>query len=276
MKTSYPESLAFVLQFEGGYSNHPKDPGGPTNYGITIADARKYWKHSASATDVKNMPLSVAKDIYFQRYWTPVCGDLLPAGLDICTFDSAVNSGVGRANLWLGYAIGSPAKDYATLAKQSAAVQDIPKSVKSFCAKRMSFLQSLKTWSTFGKGWGRRVTSLQAKALSMALLAAGKSPAQTKEVLQKEAKDAKSSTTTTVSTSGSGAVVTGGGSVATWTWDIPHVLLTAAAVGLILFVAHKVYVNLHAVSAFNEEIEKLEALIPAEASDQELPEAASE
>lgn len=261
MKSSYPESLAFVLQFEGGYSNHPKDPGGPTNYGITIADARKYWKANATAADVKAMPLSVAKDIYAKRYWAPVCGDLLPVGLDICTFDSAVNSGVGRANLWLGYAIGSPAKDYPTLAKQASTVTDIPKSVKSFCGKRLSFLQSLKTWATFGKGWGRRVASLQAKALSMALLAAGKAPSEVKEDLKKETKATQKNTTTTVSTSGSGSVATGGYSATTWTWDVPHVLLALAAVGLFAFVVHKVYVNLHQVSAFNDEIEKLEALI---------------
>jgi lysozyme family protein len=69
-----------TLQYEGGYSNHPADPGGPTNWGITIADARKYWKAGATADDVKAMPQSVAVEIYRKRYWDAVGGDNLPPG----------------------------------------------------------------------------------------------------------------------------------------------------------------------------------------------------
>ena len=95
--SSYDEALRRVLVHEGGYSNHPSDPGGPTNWGITIHDARAYWKTAATAADVRSMPVEVAKDIYRSKYWDAMrCNDL-PAGVDYAVFDYGVNSGIGRA-----------------------------------------------------------------------------------------------------------------------------------------------------------------------------------
>jgi len=65
--TSYDAALARLLQHEGGYTNHPDDPGGPTNFGITIADYRRYAKPDATAADVRAMPVDVAKTIYRKR-----------------------------------------------------------------------------------------------------------------------------------------------------------------------------------------------------------------
>ena len=67
-----------VFPHEGGYTNDPRDPGGPTNWGITIYDARKYWKSNASAADVKAMPKSVAEAIYWPHYAVPLCYDTSP------------------------------------------------------------------------------------------------------------------------------------------------------------------------------------------------------
>ena len=72
-------------------------PGGPTNWGITIHDARAYWKEDATAADVRNMPVEVAKDIYRSKYWDAMRCDELPAGVDYAVFDYGVNSGIGRA-----------------------------------------------------------------------------------------------------------------------------------------------------------------------------------
>ena len=95
--SSYDEALRRVLVHEGGYSNHPSDPGGPTNWGITIHDARAYWKKEATAADVRNMPVDVAKDIYRSKYWDAMCCDNLPVGVDYAVFDYGVNSGIARA-----------------------------------------------------------------------------------------------------------------------------------------------------------------------------------
>jgi hypothetical protein len=85
-----------VFPHEGGYTNDPRDPGGPTNWGITIYDARKYWKPTATAADVKAMPKSVAEAIYWPHYAVPLCYDDLPAGADYAALDYGINSGVSR------------------------------------------------------------------------------------------------------------------------------------------------------------------------------------
>ncbi len=94
---NYDASLARVLKHEGGYTNHPSDPGGPTNFGITIHDYRRYIKANGTAADVRDMTLADAAKIYRARYWLALRCDELPAGLDYAVFDYGVNSGTGRA-----------------------------------------------------------------------------------------------------------------------------------------------------------------------------------
>ncbi|MBN8965586.1 MAG: secretion activator protein, partial [Rhizobiales bacterium] len=93
----FPRALARVLAHEGGYSNHPDDPGGPTNFGITIADYRRYVKADATAADIKAMRVEEAETIYRAAYWDAMRCDDLAAGLDYAVFDYGVNSGIGRA-----------------------------------------------------------------------------------------------------------------------------------------------------------------------------------
>lgn len=235
MKSNYPRSIAFVFQYEGGYTNNPKDPGGPTNWGITIADARKYWKSNASASDVKAMPKSVASDIYFLHYAKPVSFDDLAPGLDVCTLDSAVNSGVGRADKWLAYAIGAPSgRTYAQLAALSQGIPpaELPAKIKAFCAKRLSFLHSLRTWPTFGKGWGRRVAALEVLGSKFAHEADGKTPAEISKEFQKEASSTKAKTKKDVQVGTAGSAATTASVWQFWQWDVPHIMA-----GLVLLVA---------------------------------------
>ena len=79
----YDASLARLLAHEGGYTNHPADPGGPINFGITIADYRKYVKPEATAAEVQAMTVGEAMAIYRKRYWDALRCDELPAGVDI-------------------------------------------------------------------------------------------------------------------------------------------------------------------------------------------------
>src|SRR6266700_411770 len=98
MKNNYDDCLARVLKSEGGYTNDPRDPGGPTNFGITIADYRSYINRNATASDVRRMKIDQAKTIYKSKYWDKVNGDNLPSGVDYTVFDYGVNSGINRAN----------------------------------------------------------------------------------------------------------------------------------------------------------------------------------
>src|SRR6266704_891902 len=107
---TYEAAMVRVFADEGGYTNDPKDPGGATNWGITIFDARKYWKADAQPIDVFRMPKDIASDIYRKHYANPMRYDDLPAGFDYSVFDAAINSGVGRAPVWAGRALGIAVK----------------------------------------------------------------------------------------------------------------------------------------------------------------------
>ena len=166
---NYPEALSRVLAHEGGYTNHPQDPGGPTNWGITIKDAQMYWKRSATAADVKAMPRSVACDIYRQKYWDAQNCDKLPSGVDYIVFDYGVNSGIGRSGRVLRRIVGLPSST-STVTNDvlaAAAARSPDKLVDALCDERLKFLMSLKTWKTFGGGWGRRVKESRAAAHQM-------------------------------------------------------------------------------------------------------------
>jgi lysozyme family protein len=96
VKSNFNDCLNRLLKDEGGYSNVPGDNGGPTNFGITIFDYRKYINPRATATDVKKMSVDQAKAIYKSKYWDALGCDTLTSGVDYTVFDYGVNSGLGR------------------------------------------------------------------------------------------------------------------------------------------------------------------------------------
>lgn len=152
MKQNFEDCLNRVLKSEGGYTNDPKDPGGPTNFGITLADYRMYIDRSGGASAVRNMSLDQAKAIYKSKYWDKVNGDTLPSGVDYTVFDYGVNSGVARAN-----------RVYNKL-KQP----DPIKTINAINDERLAFLHSLSTWSHFGRGWGTRVSGVRQHSIDLA------------------------------------------------------------------------------------------------------------
>ncbi len=166
---SYDEALRRVLVHEGGYTNHPSDPGGPTNFGITIYDYRKYVKPGATAADVKAMKVEEAKAIYRAKYWGAMRCDDLSAGLDYAVFDYGVNSGNARAVKVLQRILALPDSGKMTDAVIAAVKRsDARKLAVALCDEWLRFLQSLRTWPVFGAGWGRRVAEVKAAALGMA------------------------------------------------------------------------------------------------------------
>ena len=167
--SNYGAALTRLLQHEGGYTNHPDDPGGPTNFGITIADYRRYAKADATAADVRAMSVDEAKAIYRKRYWDAQRCDELPAGVDYAIFDYGVNSGVGRSGKVLRRML-KLADDSTRVTDQvivAARAADARALVAAICDERLRFLKSLRTWPVFGAGWGRRVAEVKTVALSM-------------------------------------------------------------------------------------------------------------
>jgi len=167
---SYDQALTRLLRNEGGYTDHPSDPGGPTNFGITLNDARRYWKGNATAADVRAMPQSVARKIYRERYWNAMRCDELPADVDYAVFDCGVNSGVGRAGKVLRRVLKLPDRtslvtDDVIAAAAKRAPGDL---VIDICTERLAFLKALKTFPVFGRGWTARVNGVRVTSLAMA------------------------------------------------------------------------------------------------------------
>ena len=168
MKENFDEALKAILHHEGGFVNHPKDPGGMTNLGVTKRVWEEYVGHEVDEKAMRALTPADVDTLYRRKYWDKVRGDELPAGVDYAVFDAAINSGPGRASKWLQTAVGAVpdgAIGPGTLAKVEA--MEPAAIIEKYQATRLAFLQSLPTWDTFGKGWGRRVTEVKDAALRM-------------------------------------------------------------------------------------------------------------
>lgn len=153
------KSLDLIFGVEKGYTNTPGDPGGPTNYGITIKTLSAVRGRSVTVDDVKNLTKDEAEQILRKEYATPIQYDSLPPGVDYCVLDCCVNSGPERAAEILQGCVGVKT-DGIIGAKTLDAVRTTnpQRLIVDYCAKRVEFMQSLTTWGQFGRGWTIRVT----------------------------------------------------------------------------------------------------------------------
>lgn len=172
--TNFEACLTQVLRHEGGFVNHPEDPGGATNMGITIGTLSLHLGRRATVSEVRNLSRATVAEIYRKRYWKPVQGSHLPVGIDLVVFDAAVNSGPARGVRWLQAALGV-ARDgkIGPVTASAARNQSVPKVIERACVARMSFLRGLRHWGTFGRGWSRRVAGVEVEALRMHQVSAG-------------------------------------------------------------------------------------------------------
>ena len=168
MKDNFDDALKAILHHEGGYVDHPKDPGGRTNLGCTQRVWEEWVGHPVDEKTMRGLTPELVAPLYKAKYWDKIKGDELPNGVDYAVFDAAINSGPGRAAKWLQTTVGAVpdgAIGAGTLAKVAA--MDAEDIVEKYQVTRLAFMQSLPTWDTFGKGWGRRVTEVKEAALKM-------------------------------------------------------------------------------------------------------------
>jgi lysozyme family protein len=169
MKENWDQCFTLVLKHEGGFVNHPKDPGGMTNLGVTRTNWELYLDHDVTEADMRALTPEMVKPFYKKNYWDRIRGDELPSGVDYAAYDLAVNSGTGRAAKYLQQIAGVTAD--GVIGPQSLkAIQkcDAEDTVDEICNMRMDFLKNLNTFDTFGKGWTARVNDVKAKATEMA------------------------------------------------------------------------------------------------------------
>jgi lysozyme family protein len=170
MNGNFDTCFALVLAHEGGYVDHPKDPGGRTNHGVTQRVWEEWLGRPVSEKEMRALTPTMVKPLYKRKYWDACRADDLMVGVDYAVFDVSVNSGPGRAIKFLQSCVGVTVDGGfgpATLAAVKKAEEDPARLIELYCARRLEFLQSLRTFETFGKGWSRRVQEVKDKALKM-------------------------------------------------------------------------------------------------------------
>lgn len=170
MKSNFSNCMAHILKHEGGFVNHPADPGGMTNLGVTKAAWEEYVGHEVTEADMRALTPEAVEPFYKKRYWDVCRCDELQSGLDYIVFDIAVNSGTGRAAKFLQTELGVTADGSigsGTLAAYRLRISDTIQLINNIADRRQAFLESLKTFPVFGKGWTRRGNEVRDAALAM-------------------------------------------------------------------------------------------------------------
>jgi len=164
----FNDCLKRVLVHEGGYVAHPADPGGHTNLGVTKDTWERWVGHAVSVDAIKALTVADVPPVYREKYWDRAKCGALPVGIDYCVFDTAVNSGPGRAVKFLQEVVNStPDGILGPLTLRAVHAMNPRDVIDGYCDKRLAFLQELKTWETFGRGWGRRVDEVKRTAHEM-------------------------------------------------------------------------------------------------------------
>lgn len=168
--TTFDKAYAKTRVHEGGFVNHPRDPGGATNKGVTQRVYDSYRRQIKQPTrSVKDISEGEAKAIYRAGYWDAVRADELPPGVSYCVFDAAINSGAAQAVKWLQRCVG--AKDDGIVGNETLSMArdaDRIELINAYCDMRLAFMKRLKHWDAFKNGWTRRVAEVRSQAVAWA------------------------------------------------------------------------------------------------------------
>jgi lysozyme family protein len=164
--TAFDRAMDFVLRWEGGYVNHPNDPGGETKYGIA--------QKSHPDVDIKNLTVLGAEKIYREEYWNEIRGDELPDAVAVAVMDYAVNSGVTRASRALQDLVHAEVDGQIgplTIKQVKIATDNLGEKAiaQKVVMQRSDFLCGLLSnpdMAVFMKGWMRRTHSLMVEVMS--------------------------------------------------------------------------------------------------------------
>ena len=168
MQDNYEHCLEMILHHEGGYVNHPKDPGGETNLGVT----KRVYEEWGGEKDMVDLLVEDVAPIYQKNYWDRCKCDDLPSGLDLCVFDFAVNAGPSRSAKFLQRLIGTTVDGGIgpnTLKAVDNYVEEVglETAIEDYQSARQEYYEALDTFDTFGRGWTRRVEETTSSALEM-------------------------------------------------------------------------------------------------------------
>ena len=168
MRQNFEQCMGWLLEHEGGYVNHPSDPGGETNLGVTRAVYEQYAGRQVMDGEMEGLTHDDVYPIYKENYWDRVRGDDLPSGVDWAVFDWGVNSGTSRAAKALQRIIGVE-QDGGIGPMTLQAIAEIKPAdiIEQMHHMRDGFYRSLSTFDTFGRGWIRRNDETKEQALAL-------------------------------------------------------------------------------------------------------------
>jgi lysozyme family protein len=168
MQSNWSNAFALMLKSEGGFVNHPSDPGGMTNLGVTKATWENWVGRESDEAEMRGLTPEKVEPLYKKKYWDAVRGDELPPGISYLCFDFAVNAGAGRSIKTLQTAVGvTPDGGFGPMTMAAVQVVDPVELIERFSQAKEDFYRSLNTFATFGKGWLNRVADVKVKASSM-------------------------------------------------------------------------------------------------------------
>ena len=166
--SNYSTCLEIILEHEGGFVNHPKDPGGVTNHGVTKRVYDEWIGKNSTVEEMRNLTHEDVAPIYKKNYWDRAKCDQLPSGVDLSVFDWGVNSGVSRSAKALQRIVGVKQDGgIGPMTLQAVSEVEAEEIIEQMHYMRDNFYRSLDTFETFGKGWTRRNNETREKALEM-------------------------------------------------------------------------------------------------------------
>jgi lysozyme family protein len=166
---AFEASLPFIMRWEGGYVDHPDDPGGRTNKGVTQKTYDRWRTRQGLPTrHVRLVEDDEVETIYASGYWVPPRCDLLQRQLDLVQFDTAVNMGVGRAVRLLQAALGCDVDgDFGPQTANAASGCELAGTIIAYCDEREAFYRRLAErrprLGVFLKGWLNRLNALRSE-----------------------------------------------------------------------------------------------------------------
>jgi lysozyme family protein len=168
MISNWQKSFELMLKSEGGFVNHPSDPGGMTNLGVTKATWENWVGRESDEAEMRGLTPEKVEPLYKKKYWDAVRGDELPPGISYLCFDFAVNAGAGRSIKTLQTAVGvTPDGGFGPMTMAAVQAVDPVELIERFSQAKEDFYRSLNTFATFGKGWLNRVADVKVKASAM-------------------------------------------------------------------------------------------------------------
>lgn len=153
----FNRAFDLLITHEGGFNNHPDDPGGATMYGVTEVVARA----EGYTGPMRELSLDFAKQVYKKRYWDACKCDQMPDVIRYPLFDAAVNSGPSQAIKWLQISAGVKADGIiGPMTQQTVNVLPAQVTRQKMIGNRLRFMTNLNNWPSFSKGWARRIAAI--------------------------------------------------------------------------------------------------------------------